>query len=331
MSKIIRLQALGGPETLKIEELPVPEPGAGEVRIDVAAIGLNRVEAMFRRGDFGTPALPSKIGYEAAGVINAVGDGVSGFAVGDRVAVLPGLSMETYGTYGEQILYPADMLVAVPDEQTLLDAAATWMQYLTAYGLIAVGNISRGDTVVITAASSSVGLAAIQIANAVGAVPIATTRSADKVDRLSELGAAHVINTETQDVTRAILDITGDRGASLVFDAVAGNGLIALLNALSPKGTAILYGALAGNRVDLSLQSLMLFGLRIQGFAANHLLQDPGMKAAAIAFIREGLASKHLQPVIDRVFKFDAISEAHRYLESNVQLGKIVVATGIEV
>lgn len=331
MARIIRLQALGGPETLKVEDVSVPEPAAGEVRIDVAAFGLNRVEAMFRRGDFGAPELPSKMGYEAAGIISAVGKGVSDFAVGDRVAALPGLSMETYGTYGEQILYPADMLVPVAEQQSLLDAAATWMQYLTAYGLIAVGDIRRGDSVVITAASSSVGIAAIQIANAVGAVPIATTRSANKMQRLAELGAAHVINTEQQDVTRAILDITQGRGANIVFDAVAGSGLIALLNALAPKGSAILYGALAGDRVDLSLQSMMLLGQGLRGFAANHLLENPSMKADAIAFIREGLASGSLQPVIDRVFKFDAISDAHRYLESNAQLGKIVVAVGEEV
>ena len=331
MSKIIRLQALGGPDTLKVEETMVPNPGVGEVRIDVAAFGLNRVEAMFRRGEFGTPALPSKIGYEAAGVINAVGEGVGEFTVGDRVAVLPGLSMETYGTYGEQILYPAHMLVAVPDQQSLIEAAATWMQYLTAYGLIAVGNIGRGDYVVITAASSSVGLAAIQIANAVGAVPIATTRSHAKMERLVELGAAHVINSEEQDITRTILDITQGRGANIIFDAVAGSGLIDLLNALSPKGTAILYGALAGDQVQLSLQSMMMFGLTMRGFAANHLLEDPSQKADAIAFISEGLASGILQPIIDRVFGFDTISDAHRYLESNAQLGKIVVSAREDV
>src|SRR6202012_5727168 len=120
------------------------------------------------------------LGYEAAGVVEAVGDGVTTVKVGDRVATLPGLSMEDYGTYADAVLYPASELIPLPDAMSLEDAAASWMQYLTAYALVDVADVQPGDAVVITAASSSVGLAAIQIANLLGATPIAVTRGAGK-------------------------------------------------------------------------------------------------------------------------------------------------------
>lgn len=326
MSKIVRIHRLGGPEVLQVDDIEVADPGDGEVRIAVAAIGLNRVETMFRSGGFGQPQLPSKIGYEAAGVIEAVGSGVTDFCVGDRIATLPGLSMEQYGTYGELILYPADMLVRIPDTQSMTDAAASWMQYLTAYGLISHGQIGRGDHVVITAASSSVGLAAIQICNAVGAIPIAVTRGQAKVAGLQKHGAAHVIVSEEQDVAQSIMSLTEGHGARVVFDAVAGQPLGELLNALAPQGIAILYGTLAGAEVSLLLHSVMLNGLTIRGFAANELLADPAQRSAVIEFVNRGIADGSLCPVIDRVFSLDAIVEAHHYLEGNTQLGKIVVS-----
>lgn len=325
MAKVVRFHEIGGPEVLRIDDVDVVGPGANEVRIAVKAIGLNRVESMFRSGSFYLPALPSKIGYEAAGIIESVGSDVNGFAVGDRVATLPGLSMEQYGTCGELILYPANMLVKISDEQPMSSAAATWMQYLTAYALIAVGDIKRGDTVVITAASSSVGLAAIQIANAAGAIPIAVTRGSEKANGLRMHGAAHVIVSDKQDVTKAILDITNGRGANIAFDALGGQPLTNLLNAMTPKGIVILYGALTGNEVTVSLQNVMLKGLTVRGFAANELFADVNLQKRAIDYINSGLVSEKLNPIIDRIFSLKNIVDAHRYLESNSQIGKIVV------
>lgn len=325
MSKVVRIHSLGDPEVLRVDNIDVAEPSHGEVRIAVEAIGLNRVETMFRSGGFGQPELPSKIGYEAAGIIESVGNGVTEFRAGDRVATLPGLSMEQYGTYGELILYPADMLARIPDTQSMLDAAASWMQYLTAYGLISHGHIAQGDKVLITAASSSVGLAAIQICNAMGAIPIALTRGQAKVDRLKELGAAHVIVSEEEDVVQSILNITEGAGIRVLFDAVAGQALSELLNVLAPQGIAILYGTLAGAEVSLLLHSVMLNGLTIRGFAANELLADPATREAVIEFVNKGIANGSLHPIIDRVFPLDDIVAAHHYLEGNTQIGKILV------
>lgn len=327
MTNTVRFHSFGGPEVLRIEDIELAEPAAGEVRIRVGAFGLNRVEAMFRSGHFAPASLPSRIGYEAAGMIDAVGPDVAGFAAGDRVAALFGLSMQKYGTYGEMILYPADHLVKVPDDLSLIEAAASWMQYGTAYGLIEIANVRAGDFVVITAASSSVGLAAIQIATAEGATAIAVTRSRIKAQALAAQGAAYVIVSDEEDVPTRICEITGGRGARIVFDAVAGPSLPALIGAVAPAGIIIVYGLLAGSAPGLSLPELMLNNITLRGFAANVLVEQADSRARMVDYINRGLASRALRPVIDRIFDFSQIAAAHRHLESNLQLGKIVVTT----
>ncbi|MFV8819359.1 zinc-dependent alcohol dehydrogenase family protein [Haliea sp. E17] len=328
MIKTVRFHELGAPEVLRLDDLPRPEPGPGEVRIAVEAIGLNRVESMYRRGEFGAPALPSTLGYEAAGTVDAVGEGVTGFHPGDRVATLPGLDMAQYGTCGEAILYPASMLVKVPDEQSMVEAAATWMQYLTAYALVYAGNIARGDHVVITAASSSVGLAAIQIANAAGAIPIAVTRGRGKAAALLENGAAHVIVSDEENVAEAVRGITDGQGARIVFDAVGGQPLAELVTAVAPRGILILYGALAGEEVTLALQAVMFHCITLRGYAAYELFLDPAVQQSAIDYIYAGLKSGALRPLVDSTFPLAEIVAAYRHLESNTQFGKIVVTAG---
>lgn len=327
MTRVVRFHEFGGPEVLRVDDIDVPKAGPGEVRIRVGAFGLNRVEVLYRSGNFLPAVFPSKIGYEAAGVIESLGPGVSGWSTGDRVAVLYGLSMQQYGTYGETIVYPADMLVRVPDGISLTDAAASWMQYGTAYALVNIAAIGKDDFVVITAASSSVGLAAIQIANAHGAVPIAVTRGRGKADLLRRHGAAHVIVSDEEDVAAHIREITRGTGARIVFDAVAGQPLAALLSAMAPQGVAIVYGALAGHTLDLSLGPLMGGNLTLRGFSADVLVKRADTKARLMAYIEAGLASGTLKPVIDRTFDIAEIVAAHRYLESNAQIGKIVVTT----
>ena len=326
--KVVRFHQFGGPEVLQLDDLEIGEPGPGEVRIRVGAFGLNRVETYFRAGAFLPPkSLPSTIGYEAAGVIEAVGPGVTAWQAGDRVATLFGLDMDRYGTNGEAILYPADMLVAVPRGQSLSDAAASWMQYGTAFALVDVGNVRAGDTVVINAASSSVGLAAIQIARAEAAVPIAVTRTRDKAAALLAAGAAQVIVSDEEDVAARIMEVTGGSGARIAFDAVAGEPLGQLLSAMAPRGTVIVYGMLAGFSFELLLPVLMLGNLALHGFSADRLIRDAADRARVTGYVSRGLASGALKPVIDSTFELAQIAEAHRRLESNLQLGKIVVTT----
>ena len=180
---------------------PLTEPGEGEVRLKVEAIGLNRAEVMFRQGQYlESPEFPSRLGYEATGTVDAVGPEVSGIRVGDRVSTIPSFSMGKYGVYGESAIVPASALARYPDNLSPIEGTAIWMQYLTAFGaLVEYGHIKKNDPVLITAASSSVGLASIQIARAAGAPAIASTRGVDKKPFLLDAGADQVIVTDEED------------------------------------------------------------------------------------------------------------------------------------
>src|SRR3990167_5936956 len=162
MAKVVMVRRFGGPEVLQLEEVDLGKPQAGEARIRVQAIGLNRSEAMFRAGRYPVqPQLPTRIGYEASGVIEATGPDVTGWKPGDAVCVMPNFRLGTYGVWGEQAIVPASSLVAPPPGLSAVEAASTWMQYFTALAIIEGAQATIDDYVVIRAASSSVGLAAI--------------------------------------------------------------------------------------------------------------------------------------------------------------------------
>ena len=191
MSRIVRFNQTGGPEVLQIVEEQVSPPKAGEVQIKVHTIGLNRAESMYRSGHYlEVPELPSRLGYEAAGIVSAIGEGVTEFKVGDAVSTIPAFSMNQYGAYGELVNMPVHAVAKHPANLSWVEASAIWMQYTTAYGaLVDIANTKSGDFVLITAASSSVGVAASEIANLIGAIPVAMTRTSQKKDALLKAGA----------------------------------------------------------------------------------------------------------------------------------------------
>jgi NADPH:quinone reductase-like Zn-dependent oxidoreductase len=217
MIRGVRIHEFGGPEVLRIQDVEVEEPREGEVRIRIRAIGINRTEITLRSGRLpAKPPLPTKIGFEAAGEIEAIGPGVKGLAIGDRVALVPAYAASRYGLYGESSLAPARSLIGIPVGVSFEQAAATWAAYGTAWaGLVAVGRLAAGQTVVLPAASSSVGLAAIQIANRLGARPIALTRTSAKADDLRAYGAAGIVATEERDVVSEIKRLTTARAPTL--------------------------------------------------------------------------------------------------------------------
>jgi NADPH:quinone reductase-like Zn-dependent oxidoreductase len=325
MSRSVRFHEFGGPEVLKIEDVVVPDPGPKEVRLLIKAIGLNRSEVLTRSGKAVTkPTLPAQLGLEAAGIIEALGSDVDGLAVGDRVAVIPGEAGRGY--YGEMALAPARTLVKIPQDQSWQDAAATWMAFGTAWtGLIDIARLSAGRTILITAASSSTGLAAIQTARNVGATPVALTRTSAKAAALLAAGAAHVIATEEQDLVAEVARLTGGKGADVVFDAVGGPTFQKLAEATANGSLLITYGRLSPEATPLPLGQVLWKDLTIRGFGLPTTVARDEKLAALKQFIGEGLASGALRPVIDKTFPFDEIVAAHRYVESGTQFGKVVV------
>ncbi|ROZ52932.1 hypothetical protein EEB12_29335 [Rhodococcus sp. WS1] len=327
MSKAVRFHAIGDPEVLSIDDVEVPAPREGEVLIRTRALGLNRADVMFRTGNhFAEPTFPQAFGLEAAGTVQAVGSDVTHVTVGDAVSVVPATPLTEYPLHGDLVLAPARAVVKHASTLSWEAAASLWMAYVTAYGgLIDLGNLQKGDAVAITAGSSSVGLAAIQIANMVGAKPIAITRSADKRQRLLDAGAAGVIATETEDVTATLNELTGGTGVKLIFDPVAGPQVEQLLGATAPDATVLIYGALSSEPITLPVLPLLKNRLTIRGYDMAAVTTDDGRLQKAVSFINDGVERGLLAPIIDRTYTFEDAVQAYQYLESNVQFGKVVM------
>jgi NADPH:quinone reductase-like Zn-dependent oxidoreductase len=289
MARTVLFRELGGPEVLRLEDVDVGEPDRGEVRLRVDAIGLNRAEVLFRTGHYIEPVkeFPARLGTEAAGVVEAVGEGVTALREGDEVSVVPAFSQNDYGVYAERTIVPASAVLRRPEGVGAVEGAAVWMPYVTAYGaLVETGGMRPGDTVVLNAASSSVGLAAIHVADRAGATPIALTRSASKRDVLLQEGAADVIVTGEsgpEDVMKRVMEATGGRGAEFVFDAVAGPGVMDLARMVADGGTHLVYGALSGEPTPYPGIDLGMPALNMRTYTLHETTRRPERLRRAVA------------------------------------------------
>jgi NADPH:quinone reductase-like Zn-dependent oxidoreductase len=327
MPRIVRFHEVGGPEVLRIEEETPRQPGKGELRLKVQAVGLNRAESMFMRGQYlEPPKFPSGVGYEAAGVVEAVGPDVDKNWVDKRVAIIPAFSMNDYAMLGEAVIAPVAALGEYPAKLSPVEGAAVWMQYLTAYGaLIAIAHLAKGDFVVIPAGSSSVGLAATEMAKAEGAISIATTRKSNKKAELLSLGADHVIATEEEDMVARVKEITGGKGARVIFDPVAGPLLEKLAQAAATGGMVFEYGWLSMQPTPFPLFTALPKGLSIRGYSLMEITRNPEKLPEAKKYVYDRLADGRFHPKVARTFPFAQTVEAYKYLESNAQVGKVVI------
>lgn len=323
MSRVVEFDEFGPPEVLRIVDREVAEPAAGQVRIAVEAFGVNRLDLMVRGGGAPRPiGLPhARLGVEATGTIDAVGPDVEGVGVGDAVLITAVPDMDTNGTYAERLVVPADRVVPRPPGLDVVGAAALWVSYSTAYGaLIEKVGVRPADRVLITAASSGVGMAAIQICNQIGAVPIAVTRHSDKREALVDAGAAAVLATDTEDLVEATHALTGGVGAEAILDSVMGPGLAELAKAAKPGGSLAVVGWLDPRPAPFPTVPLTLY--RYTSF--EHTLDAAAVRRMA-AFFGAGIRTGAIRPVIDKVFEFDEAVLAQRHLEEGQRLGKVVV------
>jgi len=239
---------------------------------------------------------------------------------------MPSFSMNEYTSYGEVILMPDYAVIPQPKSLSFEQAASVWMMFVTAYGaLIETAKVGPGDFVVIPAASSSVGLAALQIANYAGATTIALTRTSAKRAQLLELGAQHVIATEEVDLVEEIGRITSGQGVRVVFDPVGGPTFSKLVSLLSFQGIALIYGALSPDTTSLPVLNMISKMTTVKAHNIWGTSGDEARRKTAVEYVLKGIESGKLKPVIDRTFKFDEMQDVHRYLEQNGQFGKIVV------
>ena len=331
MNRVIRFQSMGGPEVLKVENTTIPEPDDNEVVVKVVAVGLNRAELLYMQGQYIVePEFPSALGIEAAGTIYSLGANVTDFKVNDSVCLTPNIMLNEYGFTGEYVVAPKEAVVHKPAPLTFNEAAAFWTAYGSAYaGLKLRGGLQHGTdkTVLITAASSSVGVAAIQMARLLGANVIATTRSSKKRDFLLAQGADFVIATEEDNLIDEVEKISNGRGFDLAIDPIAGSMINQLAEAAAPEAKIVVYGALSPEQPSLPLYPLLLKGISLHGFhLVFHLLRHPNRVKELQDHLLEGLKKGAYKPVIDRVFpRIDQIQEAYAYMAQNQQKGKIVL------
>src|SRR6516164_3141546 len=338
--KVIRFHQTGGSDVLSIEEIQLSQLKKNEVLVRVQAVAMSRLDILWRAGShFEEPKFPAQIGYDAAGIVESVGPEVKTLKVGDRVSTFPAVSLLDYAAHGERIVYPETALTVYPESLTPVQAAAVNTGLFTAYfGLLELADLKRDQQVVITAASSSMGIAAIQMAKAIGAKSIAVTRSEAKKEALLGVGEDQVIIAGREDVQQSIFELTAGLGTEVIYDAVAGPGLEELVWATKRFGHVIVYGHLGALEYCtlLPLGACFLRAIKVHSsFQVFDFTGHPRLglqaKIAAVErakkFISDGLASNLFSAKIDRVFfGLDEYAAAHRYMETNDQIGKIAVA-----
>lgn len=315
----------GGPEVLQLAERPLPEPGPGEIRVRVRASALNRADLLQRRGVYpAPPGAPQDVpGLEYAGEVDAVGEGAGLWAVGNRVMGIVG-----GGGYAEYVVVHEREAMRIPQGLSYEEGAAIPEAFLTAYdALFTRLELLMGERVLIHAVGSGVGTAALQLARAAGALVIGTSRSPEKLRRAGELGLDVAIDTSREELPAALENATYGSGVHAVVDLVGGKVLEESLRGLAQGGRVVVVGTVAGSRVELDLGLLLQRRIRIVGtvLRTRPLEEKIALAREFSSTVLPLLSSGKIRPVIDRVYPFSEIADAHRQMERNDTFGKIVL------
>ena len=318
------IEQQGGVENIVYRDWDDPEPAAGEIRVRVAACGLNHLDIFVRRGMPGFPVpMPFISGGDIAGTIDALGDGVTGWSVGDRVTLNPQtdhgmIGEELIGGLAELVCVPAINLVALPDNVSMETAAAIPINYGTAHRMLFTrGRLAAGETMLVLGASGGVGLASLQFGKMAGATVIAAAGSQEKCDRLLDLGADHVINYAEEDFSRAAWNISGKKGCDVIVNFTGGDTWVPSFRAARPGGRVLTCGATAGHDPKTDMRFLWVRELDVLG--SNSYSQEDVARSVAYA------ASGDIAPVISHTFPLAELGAAETLMEQRGFFGKIVM------
>jgi synaptic vesicle membrane protein VAT-1 len=336
--RAIWITKAGGPEVLEVRETADPEPGPGQVRVRVRAAGLNFAEVMARMGLYpDAPRPPSVVGYEASGVVDALGAGVTGPAVGTRVVALI-----RFGAHADAICVPAAQALPIPEKMSFEEAAAIPVNYITAYHMLfRVGALRPRDRVLIHMAAGGVGLAALQLCRTVEGVVTFGTASASKHDVLRAEGCTHPIDYRSVDYVAEVRRLTDGKGVDMVLDALGGRDWKKGVDLLRPAGRLIAFGfanMASGERRDLLNMAKQAIGIpvftplglmdknrAIAGVNIGHLWDEMEMLNEEMTAILSLYEQGRIKPHIDRVYPFAEAAEAHRRIQSRQNVGKVVL------
>jgi NADPH:quinone reductase-like Zn-dependent oxidoreductase len=327
----------GGPDVLRVREAPDPAPGPGDVRIAVRAAGVNFADVMARLGLYpDAPPLPFVVGYEVAGIVDAIGRDVSEFRLGDRV-----LALTRFEGYASAVVVPAKQVFATPPSLTDVEAAAVPVNYLTAYiAVIRLAKTDTDDVVLIYGAGGGVGIAATQIAKLQKAMVIGTA-STPKIEAIRAIGVDHAVDHLRQDVAAEVRRLTSGRGADVILDPIGGRQLGVSYDLLAPLGRLVIYGVssvASGERRSvwravrtlLAMPSfrplsLMNHNRAVLGLNLGHLWGEYRQLRAAMESILHDVRDGRLRPVVAATFPLERAGDAHRYLQSRANIGKVVL------
>ena len=340
LMRAARFHENGPPSVLVLEDVPIPEPGPGQVRLRVRAAALNHLDLWVRRGLPIETTMPHIGGSDMAGEVDALGVGVTGWKVGDRVVVDPVLNWDWYeraaagsdprerplqligehtdGGFAEFAVVPAENLMAVPEGTSFQIAAAAALNFVTAWhALTTRGGLQPGERLLVTGGSGGVATAAVQLGVHLGATVIAVTSGPENAERLRALGAAHVVDRAAGDWVMGVRQATEGRGANLVIDSVGEAMWPGIVRSLAVLGRVVCYGATTGPRSETDLRHLFWKQLTIMGSTMG--------SPAEFRAVMELVFSGTVQPIIDDVIPLDRIREAHQRLEDGGVFGKLVL------
>lgn len=319
--KAIRVKQYGGPEALVIDDIPVPEPGVGQVRVRLEAIGVNFIDVYHRTGAYKSE-LPITPGREGAGVVDALGSGVEDVQVGDRVAFA--MVPETYAEY---VVLDAAKTAPLPDDVSSEQGAAIMLQGMTAHYLVHdTYSLSEGDTCLVHAAAGGVGHVLVQLAKLRGARVIGTASTPEKIEFARQAGADEMIRYTETDFEEETMRLTNGRGVDVVYDSVGKDTFMKSMRTLRPRGYLVLYGQSSGAVAPIDPQILNSHGsLFLTRPSLGHYLLDRAELLKRTSDLFALIGSGRLQVRVDKTFALDEAPEAHRYLEGRNTMGKILL------
>ncbi len=322
--KQVVVTRFGGPEVLEVREVTVPEPGPGEVRIKVAAAGINYADIMQRDGLYPNgPQPPFGAGFEVAGTIDRICPGVAGWKVGDAVMAF------CQNGYSEYVATPTAMLLPKPAELSFEQASAIPCQYLTAYhALLTLGRLRPGQTVLVQAAAGGLGTVMVQIARNVGATVIGTCGSADKCALIRDLGCHFPVNYVAEDLGTRVREITAGQGCDLIIESVGGDMFEKSLHCLKSRGVLVTLGVASKNVPTLSSIELLANNWTVAGFHLMGYTSDMEAMGHALADLKGWLDGGKLTVIVRHAFPLDQAAEAHRQISDRKTVGKVVLTTG---
>jgi NADPH:quinone reductase len=321
--RAVRVHELTGPQALRIDELPTPPVGAGQVLIDVRAAGVNFPDILITRGQYQfKPATPFSPGGEAAGVVSAIGSGVTSIKVGDRVA-----ATMLYGGYAEQVVVPELACVKLPDAVSFEVGAATLLTYMTTmHALVDRAAIKSGESLLVLGAAGGVGTSAVELGALMGARVIAAASSADKLAFCREHGATETIDYSKEDLKDRVKALSGGNGVDVVYDPVGGGLTESAVRGMAWQGRYLVIGFASGDIPKLPLNLVLLKGCQIVGvFWGSFAMREPARNRAHAEQVFAWVADRKLNPAIDAALPFTDAAEALARIERRQVKGKLVL------